>query len=123
MSSRPFPEEVELSRIVKVFYARVRQDDMLGPVFNDAIGDWPEHLEKLTAFWARTVFGLPGYEGSPPAAHALHRDRITPAHFERWLALWTDVTNEVAPPDLATVLQLRAQRMAQGLMGALRLGA
>lgn len=118
---RPFPEEAVLAQVVDTFYARVQHDEMLGPVFADAIENWPEHLEKLTAFWSRVMLGVPGYDGSPPAAHALHRDRITPAHFERWLALWGEVTAEVAPPELAEALQARAGMMAQGLMGALRL--
>jgi hemoglobin len=37
--------------LVDTFYARVRADGALGPIFNDAIPDWPEHLDKLAAFW------------------------------------------------------------------------
>ncbi len=45
-------EEAALERLIPLFYARVREDDELGPVFNDAIADWPEHLYKLVAFWS-----------------------------------------------------------------------
>jgi hemoglobin len=42
--------------LVDSFYEKVRGDNVLGKIFNDAIGDhWPEHLEKMYAFW-QTVF-------------------------------------------------------------------
>ena len=44
--------EADLELLVNRFYAAVRQDPDLGPIFNDAIGDWPHHLGKLTAFWS-----------------------------------------------------------------------
>jgi hypothetical protein len=43
--------EETLRALVTAFYARVRQDPELGPIFNDAISDWPHHLSKLTDFW------------------------------------------------------------------------
>lgn len=47
--------EEELTPLVEEFYARVRADPALGPIFNDAIDDWPEHLGKLTAFWSSVM--------------------------------------------------------------------
>ena len=40
-------DEAGIARLVHAFYARVRADAELGPIFNDAIEDWPGHLEKL----------------------------------------------------------------------------
>src|SRR3546814_15846456 len=74
-------DEQELERLVALFYARVRADEELGPIFNDAIDDWPEHLEKLVAFWSSVVLTSGRYKGNPMAAHLKHRDRITPASF------------------------------------------
>lgn len=53
-----------LSRLVDAFYARVRSDEELGPIFNDAISDWPEHLEKLAAFWSSVMLTSGRYKGS-----------------------------------------------------------
>src|SRR3546814_1486340 len=91
-------DEQELERLVALFYARVRADEELGPIFNDAIDDWPEHLEKLVAFWSSVVLTSGRYKGNPMAAHLKHRDRITPALFDRWLGLWNMTTSEVMPP-------------------------
>ena len=41
-----------LAALVEAFYARVRADAQLGPVFDGAIDDWPKHLVKLSAFWS-----------------------------------------------------------------------
>jgi|TARA_R100000501_G_scaffold9495_2_gene18895 hemoglobin len=112
-------DEEGLSRLVALFYARVRADAELGPIFNDAIGDWPGHLDKLTAFWSSVMLTSGRYKGNPVAAHSRHRERITPALFERWLALWQQVTAETMPPAVAAALQAKACRIAESLKLAL----
>ncbi len=83
------------------------------PIFNDAIADWPAHLEKLTAFWSSVMLTSGRYKGNPVAAHVKHRDRIEPALFQRWLALWARTTAEVMPPEAAAALQAKAARIAE----------
>ena len=61
-------DEEGLSRLVTLFYARVREDAELGPIFNDAIADWPEHLEKLAAFWSSVLLTSGRYKGQPAKA-------------------------------------------------------
>src|SRR3546814_19025368 len=106
-------DEQELERLVALFYARVRADEELGPIFNDAIDDWPEHLEKLVAFWSSVVLTSGRYKGNPMAAHLKHRDRSTPALFDRWPGLWNMNTSEVMPPKAAANLPKKAARHAQ----------
>ena len=43
-------DEALVSRVVDAFYARVRDDGMLGPIFERRVRDWPTHLEKMRAF-------------------------------------------------------------------------
>lgn len=83
----------EIEEMVRRFYADVAMDDLLGPMFNDvAQVDWSDHLPKLTTFWCRALLGQPGYQGNPFRAHAeVHAKRpFAAAHFERWLALFTE---------------------------------
>src|SRR5262245_4180803 len=108
-------EDAGLQRLVERFYARVRADELLGPVFNDAVHDWPEHLQKLADFWSSVMLTSGRYKGNPLAAHLKHRDRITPAMFARWLALWRETTEAVMPPEAAAALQAKAARIAQSL--------
>lgn len=112
-------DEVALERLVAAFYARVRADAELGAIFDDAVEDWPEHLEKLVAFWSSVMLGSGRYKGQPVPAHAKHRNRITPALFERWLAIWKQATTELMAPDAAAALQSKATRIAESLQLAL----
>jgi hemoglobin len=112
-------DEAGLKRLVEVFYARVRADAGLGPVFNDAVGDWPEHLEQLASFWHSVMLTSGRYKGNPMAAHLKHRDRITPALFSRWLDLWNRTTEEIMAPEAAAALQAKAARIAESLQLAL----
>ncbi len=114
-------DEAGLARLVDRFYAAVRADDLIGPVFNEAIGDWPDHLEKLTAFWSSLMLTSGRYKGTPMAAHLRHRARITPPMFDRWLALWREATEAEMPPSAALSLQAKAARIAESFKLALSL--
>jgi hemoglobin len=106
-------------QLVDAFYSRVRVDEALGAIFNDAVDDWPEHLEKLTAFWSSVMLTTGRYKGQPVPAHMKHRDRITPALFERWLTIWAQTTDELMAPEAAIALQEKARRIAESLQLAL----
>lgn len=90
-------DEALVSTLVDTFYARVRQDPLLGPVFETAIGDeWDAHLAKLKDFWSAIALGTRRYNGRPMPAH-LRLQGLTPQHFQRWLALFRETLWEVAP--------------------------
>jgi hemoglobin len=106
--------EAMIHTLVHAFYSRVRADALLGPVFNGAIHNWDAHLEKLCAFWSSVTLMTGRYKGTPMKAHAKLAE-ITPAHFERWLALFQDTAIKTCPPDAAQVFVDRANRIAQSL--------
>jgi len=112
-------DEESLSRLVSLFYSRVRHDSELGPIFNDAIADWPHHLTKLTDFWHSVMLTSGRYKGNPMMKHLIHRARIRPEHFDRWLGLWDSVTRETMAPQHAGVLQEKARRIGESLKLAL----
>jgi hemoglobin len=112
-------DEDELKTLVDLFYTRVRADAELGPIFNDTIENWPEHLEKLSAFWSSVMLTSGRYKGNPMMAHLQHVRRITPALFDRWLALWARTTSDVMSPAAAAALQEKAQRISESLQYAL----
>ena len=109
------PTEEQLARLVDAFYAKVRADEMLGSLFDDAVRDWPEHLGKLTAFWSSVMLTSGRYKGSPMAAHMRHAEAITPAMFDRWLALWATTAGENLSPDDAALIRVKAERIAESL--------
>lgn len=107
--------EEDIARLVPRFYARVRADEVLGPIFNRAIGDWPHHLGKLEAFWSSVMLTSGRYKGQPMVAHLRHAEHMTLENFSRWLALWTEVTEEVLGPEAAAAFQEKAGRIAESL--------
>lgn len=117
-------DEAGLERLVHAFYARVREDAQLGPIFNRAIADWPAHLARLHAFWSSVMLTSGRYKGQPVPAHVKHRAEITPALFDRWLALWGETARELMTPEAARVLEAKAARIAESLQLAMffRLG-
>jgi hemoglobin len=49
-------DEAMIHRLVHAFYAKVRLDPALGPIFNREIGDgWDHHLAKLCDFWSSVM--------------------------------------------------------------------
>lgn len=103
--------------MVDAFYARVRDDEMLGPIFEAHVqGGWPQHLDKMVDFWSAALLRQPGYSGNPRSVHA--RLDIGPAHFQRWLRLFRTTLAELFEPELAAAIHARAQMMAGGLLGA-----
>jgi hemoglobin len=119
MTARYDIDEDGLRRVVTAFYARIRQDPELGPIFNDAIHDWPEHLEKLTDFWSSVMLTSGRYKGRPVPAHLKHAQRITPQLFQRWLKIWAETTDELMAPQDAEALQAKAIRIAESLQLAM----
>lgn len=112
--SPPITED-DIGRLVPAFYSRVRADEILGPIFNEAIEDWPHHLEKLQAFWSSVMLTSGRYKGQPMVAHVRHEQHMTPENFARWLNMWSMTAEELLGPDKAAGFLERAGRIAESL--------
>lgn len=106
--------EPMIHELVHTFYAKVRQDDLLGPIFNSHVEDWPEHLDRLCAFWSSVALMTGRYKGKPVPAHA-KLPGISAEHFAHWLALFAETARRVCPPAAAEFFIERSQRIAQSL--------
>ncbi|MGJ3230481.1 MAG: group III truncated hemoglobin [Oceanicaulis sp.] len=106
-------DEAFIDRLVESFYARVRDDAALGPVFERAIGgDWEPHLATMKRFWESVALGAGAYSGRPIPAHHKHLPHIQPAHFQRWLALFQQTLEDIAPTNAARdFFMARAERI------------
>lgn len=111
----PVTNEQEIERLVRAFYARVRADAELGPIFDRVIGDdWEPHLQKMFAFWSSVMLMSGRYKGQPMVAH-MRLKAVRPAHFERWLALFRQTAEELCAPETAAAFMERATRIADSL--------
>ncbi len=108
--------ETDIQQVVHSFYARIRADDMLGPVFATKIGedDWDRHEAHIADFWSSIFLKTGRFKGNPMLKHAVIPD-ITPAHFKHWLCLFAQTTEQVLGSGQAKEMQLMAERIAQSL--------
>ncbi len=107
----------EINNLVDHFYAKVRQDPEIGPVFNEAVEDWPTHLATLKDFWSTVLLTDRRYKGDPLASHL--KLPLQPQHFRRWLALFAETAREVMPPDHAALVIAKSQRIAENFQLAI----
>jgi hemoglobin len=118
LATGPVTESM-IRQLVHAFYAKVRQDAELGPIFAPVIGqDWDPHLEKMCAFWSSVMLTSGRYKGNPMPAH-LRLKMVTPAHFERWLSLFRATAKDLFAPDIAQAFILRAENIARSLQLAM----
>jgi hemoglobin len=85
--------------LLRHFYADVRQDPLIGPIFNSQIKDWKHHLEVIGSFWETLLGGSRSYARPMPMKHLPLQ--LTQEHFERWLFLWQANCRAQLPADVA----------------------
>lgn len=110
----PAPTEDDIRRLVHTFYAKVREDEVLGPIFNARVTDWDHHLALLCDFWSSLVLGTRRFKGAPIPAHARIPDLSWPL-FERWLALFHATTATLGHAGLQATVDAMAERIAAKL--------
>ncbi|WP_374382102.1 group III truncated hemoglobin [Dongia sp.] len=107
------PTEDQIEDLVTTFYARIRKDPDLGPIFARAIGeDWTPHLKTMCNFWSSVMLTSGKYKGRPIPAH-IKLGEIEPQHFAHWLELFSATSRELFAPPLAEAFIDRAQRIAE----------
>jgi hemoglobin len=111
--------EDHIRQLVDRFYAKLRRDPELAPIFLRAIpGDWQPHLNKMYAFWSSVMLTSGRYKGNPVAKHLAVKG-IKFELFERWLALFDETCGELFDDRLATEFREKATRIAESLKLAL----
>jgi hemoglobin len=101
--------------LVHAFYAKIRTDEVLGPIFNRVIGqDWDVHLAKMCDFWSSVLLMTGRFKGQPMAAHARIAD-LRPDHFVRWLQLFRQTAQARCPADAAALFIAKSEMIAQSL--------
>lgn len=109
-------ENVE--KMVHTFYGRVQDDEVLGPIFDRRIDDWPHHLGRMVRFWrsvlrAESMFAMSN-RGSPPVLHR-NIEELHHSHFDRWLGLFADVADEIYSAEASAEVKATSRRIARAL--------
>ena len=105
--------EAEIASLVDRFYAKVREDDEIGPLFNQEVQNWDAHLALLKDFWSTVLLATGKYKGNPLLAH--FPLPIEERYFARWLALFSETANEVMPAAEAAIVLQKAELIARNM--------
>ena len=108
----------DIEALLPHFYASVRLNDRLGPIFHRHVGtsdaDWAPHLAKIGDFWANVMLKERAYQGNPMQVHLCIPD-IRVEDFAIWLGLFDQAANDVLPPQKAAVFSTLAHRIGRSL--------
>jgi hemoglobin len=106
--------EEEVTRLVHGFYALVREDEVLGPVFEAHVRDWDRHLPTMVDFWSGALRGTARFRGAPMPKHAA-LPGLNAQLFQRWLGLFEQTTAGLGNEAMAERANELAARVAESL--------
>lgn len=105
--------------LVEAFYAKIREDGLLGPIFAERIGDWPMHLARMKAFWRSVLHNSGEFSGNPMLKH-IAIPGLEVRHFAHWLDLFYETLRDAEVHRAATELVgARARIIADSLLTAI----
>ena len=105
-----------VSQFVESFYARIREDELLGPIFAGKITDWDWHLARMKSFWRSILHNSGEYSGNPMVKHVAIPE-LEKRHFSRWLELFYATLRELErDPQATRLVGTRARMIAESLL-------
>jgi len=99
-----------ISGFVDRFYGKIREDELLGPIFAERIADWDYHLGRMKGFWRSVLHSSGEFSGNPMVKH-VSIPNLNQAHFAHWLRLFYTTLREDEPQGEATELVAERARM------------
>jgi hemoglobin len=112
MTNKDISNIENIQLMVDTFYSNIRKDELLGPIFDEKIGDrWSEHLEKMYRFWQTILLEEHTYSGSPFPPHK--QLPVEKQHFNRWMEIFSSTVDSLFTGPLAEEAKLRGQNMAE----------
>ena len=117
MKTREIKNEEDIHELVYTFYGKIRQDDLLSPIFHSKIADdeWDTHLNKMIRFWSSMLLYTRSYNGDPMSKHFTLP--IGETHFLQWLKLFHETVDELFIGKIAEDAKLRANGIGR-IMGS-----
>lgn len=110
----PLCTREEIKQLIDDFYGQIRVHEVLGPIFNHHITDWPTHLDKMGAFWSSVLLKTGDYSGSPMMKHAALPE-LSAELFDQWLTLFEKVCAQQPNKALGEMAWKFSQRIARSL--------
>ncbi len=109
-AAHPDINDQSIGLLIRTFYGKAREDDLIGPIFAAAVKDWDEHIQNISDFWSSVMLRTSRYNGRPMRPHLILP--LEGQHFDRWLKLFEETAHELCPEDIAWAFIIRARRIA-----------
>ena len=104
----------DISDLVERFYTRVREDEIIGPIFRDQENfSWDTHIPVMVNFWSSILLDDASYKGNPMLKHIElnRRTPLTQLHFRRWKELFFSTLDELFIGDRVNEAKKRVNAM------------
>jgi hemoglobin len=121
MPSPDLCTEDEVHQLVHAFYARVREDAVLGPIFERHVHDWDTHLAKMVDFWSGALRGTARFRGTPMPKHVA-LPGLSADLFRQWLTIFRQTTDALPNTSMGERANELAGRIAESLWYGYQLG-
>lgn len=119
MEKNDILSRADIELLVNIFYDKVKQDAILGYLFNDvAKTNWQVHLPKMYDFWEVVLFAKGSFKGNPMMVHRqLHeKSALSEAHFNHWLVIFKETVDELFEGENAENIKYSAANIAGNLI-------
>lgn len=106
----------DIENLVNTFYAQVKRDELIGPVFTEIVPIvWEIHLPILYEFWETVLLHSGNYRGDPMRKHleVNQKVRLTDAHFDRWKFLFFGTIDALFDGPVAEEAKVRVNQIEQ----------
>jgi hemoglobin len=105
-----------IATLVERFYAAIRADAELGPIFDRHVEDWPAHLARLKQFWRSILHATGEFTGNPMRRH-MALAPLGEEQFARWLNLFYATLRDIgANEEAMREVGIRARMIADSLL-------
>lgn len=117
--SKEIETSEDIAVLVRMFYAKVYDDDLLAPIFRDVAKIKIEnHLPTMTSFWESVLLGAKSYHNNTYQIHHKLNQTcpLNEAHFTRWIALFHTTVDEHFYGALADKAKLTVDRVSSSML-------
>ena len=110
--------ETSLRTTLIHFYNKVREDDLIGPIFIEKIGttdeDWAPHIDRVVNFWRSVLLGEKTYDGGFMMKH-MSLPGLEMKHFRRWVELFIPTVEQHFDIHQSLEITIKAQTLMRNL--------
>jgi hemoglobin len=110
-------EDIEL--LVDEFYRKVKNDEIIGYIFNDVVNfSWDIHIPIMVSFWETVLLDKSSYKGNVMLKHIELNKKtpLNPEHFAHWRKLFFETLDQFFEGEKVEEAKKRVDLMASLMM-------